>query len=51
MAATIADATTVAVLSPGDAIILPFNTALTPTFWAASETASNAIAVEVMGTP
>lgn len=51
MAATIADATTIAVLNPGDAIILPFNTALTPTFWAASETASNPIAVEVMGTP
>lgn len=51
MAATIADATTVAVLNPGDSIILPFNTALTPTFYAASETASNAIAVEVMGTP
>jgi hypothetical protein len=51
MAATIADATTIAVLNPGDSIILPFNTAVTPVFYAASETASNAIAVIVMGTP
>jgi hypothetical protein len=49
--ATIADATTIAILNPGDSIILPFNTACTPTLYAASETASNAIAVEVMATP
>jgi len=48
MAATIANATTVAVLNAGDAIVLPYNTALTPTLWAAGD--GVAIAVEVMGT-
>lgn len=42
--ATIAAATTIAVLNPGDAIVLPFNTADTPTFWAAGD--GVAIAVE-----
>jgi len=51
MAATIAAATTISILNPGDAIILPMNEALTTIFYAASETASNPIAVEVMGTP
>lgn len=49
MAATIADATTVAILNAGEAIILPYNTACTPTLWAAGD--GVAIAVEVMGTP
>lgn len=47
-AATIANATTVAVLNAGEAIILPYNTALTPTLFAAGD--GVAIAVEVMAT-
>jgi hypothetical protein len=51
MAATIAAATTIAVLNPGEAIVLPFNDTVTsPTFYVAPETAP-AIAVEVMATP
>ena len=42
--ATIADATTIAVLNAGDAIVLPFNTALTPTLFSAGD--GVAIAVE-----
>ena len=41
--ATIADATTIAVLNPGDAIVLPFNTAGTPTFWSAGDGVSIAV--------
>ena len=36
-AATIANAGTIAVLNPGDSIILPFNTALTPTLFSAGD--------------
>ena len=51
MAATIAAATTIAVLNPGEAIVLPFSDTVTsPTFYVAPETAP-AIAVEVMATP
>lgn len=50
LAATIAAATTVAVLNPGEAIVLPFNDTVTsPAFYVAPETAP-AIAVEVMAT-
>jgi len=48
MAATIADATTVAVLNPGEAIILPYNSAVTPTLYGAGD--GVAIAVEIMAT-
>ena len=41
--ASIAAATTIAVLSPGDAIVLPFNTAGTPTFWSAGDGVSIAV--------
>ena len=48
MAATIADATTVAVLGPGEAIILPYGSdTVTPTLWAAGN--GEAVGVEVMG--
>jgi len=50
--ATIAAATTIAVLNPGEAIVLPFNDTVTsPTFCVAPETNANAIAIEVMATP
>lgn len=44
MAATIADATTIAVLNAGDAIVLPYNEAVTPSLFAAGD--GVAIAVE-----
>ena len=48
MAETIADATTVAVLGPGEAIVLPYaSDDATPTFWAAGN--GEAVGVEVMG--
>ena len=34
---TISADTTIAVLSPGDSIILPFNVATTPTFWSGAD--------------
>ena len=48
MAATIADATTVAVLGPGEAIVLPYGSdTVTPTLWAAGN--GEAVGVEGMG--
>ena len=48
MAALIADATTVAVLGPGEAIVLPYGSdTVTPTLWAAGN--GEAVGVEVMG--
>ena len=48
MAETVADATTVAVLSPGEAIVLPYSSDdATPTFWASGN--GEAVGVEVMG--
>ena len=48
MAETIADATTVAVLGPGEAIVLPYGSdTVTPTLWAAGN--GEAVGVEVMG--
>ena len=49
MNATVAAATTIAVLNPGEAIVLPYNTATTPTIFVAPE-AAFAVAVEVMAT-
>lgn len=50
MAVTVAAATTIAILNPGEGIILPFNDTVTsPTFFVAPETAT-AIAIEVMAT-
>lgn len=46
-AATIAAATTIAILNPGEAIILPYNTATTPTIYVAA-TQTGGVAVEVM---
>ena len=46
-AATIAAATTIAILNPGEAIFLPFNTATTPTIYVAA-TQANGVAVEIM---
>jgi hypothetical protein len=48
MVATIANATTVAILNAGDAIILPYNVACTPTLFSAGD--GVAVAVEVMAT-
>ena len=48
MVAAIANATTVAILNAGDAIILPYNVACTPTLFSAGD--GVAIAVEVMAT-
>jgi hypothetical protein len=48
MASSIANATTVAILNAGDAIVLPYNVACTPTLFSAGDSAS--IAVEVMET-
>jgi len=48
MAATIANATTLCILNPGESILLPFQAAVTPTLYAAGDGA--AIAVEIMAT-
>lgn len=49
MAATIAAATTIAILGPGESIFLPFQTATTPTIYAAA-TQTGGVAVELMAT-
>jgi len=48
MVATIADATTIAILNPGESIVLAYNNATTPTIYTAGD--SVAIAVEYYGT-
>ena len=48
--ATVAAGITVAVLNPGEAILLPFQTATSAVFYVAPSS-TNAIAVEVMATP
>ena len=49
MNATVAPGTTIAVLGPGESIVLPYQTATTPTIFVAPE-AAFAVAVEIMAT-